>query len=58
LATFDEDFITKTTANVCGIYSLFVKLNYGISTFVGDVVDDTQTTFDPLDSTNLVFNSQ
>ena len=57
MATFDEDFITKTTENVCGIYSLFVKLNYGISTFVG-VVDDTQTTFDLLDSTSLVFNSE
>lgn len=58
MATFDEDYITRTTENVCGIYSLFVELNYGISTFVGDVVDDTQTTFDPLDPTNLVFNSE
>ena len=56
-ATYLKDYISRTTANVCGTYTIDVKFNSVASTIVSGSLDSSLTYFDAIDANTLNFYS-
>lgn len=52
-ASFQKDYISRTTTNICGTYAISAALNLGSSTINGGPVDYSRTNVVGIDASNL-----